>query len=136
MNKPRRRYSMQEKLDILYEADQHGLAHIQSMYGLSPGTLFRWEKDLKNSRTRQAAINKQNDAQAIESLKAEVEQLKKVIASQTPLLQSAEQKPQVIEPTINEKEDELYRLVASLIVRNLLNDEEEDSDNNRIPYGK
>lgn len=67
--------------------------------------ISRWEKDFKKSKARQTAIKKQGAAQVIESMKAEIDQLNKVIASQAALLQNSEQKPQVNEPTINAKED-------------------------------
>lgn len=129
-----RRFTISEKLNILNEADQLGVIHVQSKYNITSDIISRWDKDLKKSKARQSTIKikKQEDSLVIESLKAQIKQLKKVISNQTPLLQNTDQKPKVNEPITNSKEDELYRLVASLIVQHLLNDVDEEPSQNQM----
>ena len=126
MTNTRRRFTIQEKLAILNEADRFGTAHTLSKYGLSASVLYRWQKDLNKSKARQVAVKRNEDAQTIESLRDEVERLKKKIADQAAPVQRKEQKPEIDKRIANEKEKELLHLVATLIVEKVLRDVDEE----------
>ena len=126
MSDARRRFTIQEKLAILNEADRIGTPSILSKHNLSPSVLSRGQKDLNKSKTRQAAIKKEEDAQTIESLRDEVERLKKMIADQAAPVQRKDHKPEMDKGVANEKEKELLHLVATLIVEKILRDVEEE----------
>jgi glutamyl-tRNA reductase len=126
MKTSHRRFTTQEKLAILSEADQFGTAHVVKIYNLSTKVLSRWQKDLNSSKSRQASIKKESESQTIESLKAEIERLKKMVANQAVPVQRKEQKSEMSKRTASEKEKELLHLVATLIVEKVLKDLEEE----------
>lgn len=136
METSRHRFTTQEKLTILSEADKLGTANVLSKYNLSSSVFSRWQKDLNKSKTRQVAIKKEEDAQTIESLKAEIERLKEAIADQTTPVQKKEQKLELDKPTANKKAQELYSLVASLIVDIVLREFDEEFENEDMHGGE
>lgn len=97
------RFTTQEKFSILREINLIGLEPVLKKYKLSVETLVRWQKKLKGTKA----------ATSIQFIKAK--QCKK-----------KNSKPTAEIPVVNEKEDELLRLVASLIVQNLLKKDSPD----------
>lgn len=116
------RFTTQEKLAILSEADQFGTLYVLKTYNLAPSVFSRWQKDLNSSKSRQASIKKESESLTIESLTAEIERLKKVIDDLNTPKQGQEQIPPMDKATANKKAEELYRLVASLIVEIVIKD--------------
>ena len=99
----RSRFTTQEKFSILREIDLIGLEPVLKKYKLNIETLVRWQRKFKGTKIG-------NSTQSIK-----VKQGKR-----------NNSKTSSEKPILNEKEDELLRLVASLIVQNLLR---EDSPN-------
>ena len=100
MNKSRLRFSTQEKSVILGEAHLIGLEPTLQKYHLTVETLFGWQKKFKGSKAS-------NVTAVVEGAR------KKTKATKT--------KPET--PGINETEDALLRLVASLIVQCVLDED-------------
>ena len=103
MNKSQVRFTTQEKFSILREIDLIGLKPVLKKYKLNIETLIRWQKKLKGTKAGTAI-------QFIESKQSKKKNSK--TTSEKPIL--------------NEKEEELLRLVASLIVPNLLKEDSPD----------
>jgi hypothetical protein len=103
MEKSQVRFTTQEKFSILKEINLIGLEPVLKKYKLNVETLVRWQKKLKGTKA----------GTSIQFIKSKQTKKKK---SKT----TSEQ------PLVNEKEDELLRLVASLIVQFLLKEDSPD----------
>jgi hypothetical protein len=97
MKKSRPRFTMQEKLAILGEVHLNGLEDTLRKYHLTVEMLGRWQKKFKRTKSG-------NFVHPIEQIGAK----------------ATAEKPIPAVPAINEKEEELLRLVASLIVKCVL----------------
>jgi len=97
------RYTTEEKFSILREIDLIGLESVLKKYKLNVETLVRWQKKLKGSKV----------GTSIQLIKAKQTKNKKSKSTSE-------------QPLVNEKEEELLRLVASLIVQNLLKEDSPD----------
>ncbi len=103
MNNSQVRFTTQEKFSILREIDLIGLESVLKKYKLNVVTLVRWQKKLKGSKV----------GTSIQLIKAK--QIKKRNSKTTSE-----------KPVVNEKEEELLRLVASLLVQILLKEDSPD----------
>jgi hypothetical protein len=97
MKEPRLRFTTQEKFAILREIDLIGLEPALKKYKLNIETLVHWQKKFKGTKTG-SSIHFIKDKQG----------------------EKKDSKTTSGKPVVNEKEDELLRLVASLIVQSLL----------------
>ena len=113
MSGPRLRFTDQEKLSIMEEAYVTGLEPTLQKYNLTTTTFTRWQKKFKKSNAR-------NSGQLIVSLKKEIEELNKIIAAQDAKINAPQPTAQ---PIFNQKEDDLLKLVASLIVEIVLKED-------------
>ena len=120
MTTSRRRFTVQKKLAILEEADKIGTAPTIRKHNLSYNVFLRWRNQFKKSAPNSG----------VRALQLEIEKLKETIAQQALKLKPKKEPPKSggIE---NDKEDQLLRLVASLIVQTVLTKQEED-DQGRI----
>jgi putative transposase len=128
MTTSRRRFAVQEKLSILEEAKKIGTMPAIRKHNLSYDVFLRWRNQFKKS-----AANPE-----VRALQLEIEKLKETIAQQVLKLKPKKEPPKKggIE---NDKEEQLLRLVASLIVQTVLTKQEEDdqgciniSDNDNV----
>jgi hypothetical protein len=103
MKRPQFRFTTQEKFSILREIDLIGLEAVLKKYKLNVETFVRWQKKLKGSKA----------GTSVPFIKAK--QSKK-----------REFKTTSEKPIVNEKEEELLRLVASLIVQIVLKEDSPD----------
>ena len=110
MANPRQRFTDQEKLAIMEEAYTTALEPTLQKYHLTTAAFTRWQKKFKKSNAR-------NSKQMIGSLKKEIEELNKIIAAQNAKTNTAQP---IVHPVFNQKEDDLLKLVASLIVEIVL----------------
>lgn len=113
MSTPRQRFTDQEKLTIMEEAYLTGLEPTLQKYHISTDTFTRWQMKFKKSKAR-------NSGQLIASLKKEIEELNKIIAAQDAKTNTAQP---IVQPVLNQKEDDLLKLVASLIVEIILKED-------------
>ena len=113
MSNPRLRFTDQEKLAIMEEAYTTGLEPTLQKYHLTTDTFTPWQKKFKKSNAR-------NFGQLIISLKKEIEELNKIIAAQDAKINTAQP---IVQPIFNQKEDDLLKLVASLIVEIVLKED-------------
>lgn len=97
MKKSRLRFTMQEKLAILGEVHLNGLENTLRKYHLTVEVLDRWQKKFKGTQSG-------NFVDPIELVGAK----------------NTAENPMPAKPVHSEKEDELLRLVASLIVKYVL----------------
>jgi hypothetical protein len=103
MKEPRLRFTTQEKFAILREIDLIGLEPVLKKYKLHIEALVHWQKKFKGTKT----------------------------GSYIPFIEDKhgekkDSKTRSGKPVVNEKEDELLRLVASLIVQSLLEKDKPD----------
>ena len=115
MTTSRRRFTIQEKLAILEEADKNGTMTTIRKHNLSHDVFLRWRHQFKKS-----AANPE-----VRALQLEIEKLKETIAQQALKLKPKKGPPEK-GGIANDKEDQLLRLVASLIVQTVLRKQEED----------
>lgn len=113
MSNPRPRFTAQEKLSIMEEAYVTGLEPTLQKYNLTTDIFTRWQKKFKKSNAR-------NSGQLIVSLKKEIEELNKIIAAQDAKVNTVQP---IVQPVFNQKEDDLLKLVASLIVEIVLKED-------------
>jgi hypothetical protein len=97
------RFTTQEKFSILREVDLIGLESVLKEYKLNIETLVHWQKKLKESKAGNSI------------------QFVKVKQSKKRSFKTTSGKP-----LVNEKEDELLRLVAFLIVQIVLKEDNPD----------
>jgi len=117
MTTSRRRFAVQEKLAILEEADKIGTAPTIRKHDLSHDVFLRWRNQFKKT-----AANPE-----VRALQLEIEKLKETVAQQALKLKPKKEPPEK-EGMANDKEDQLLRLVASLIVQTVLRKQEEDDE--------
>jgi len=110
-----RRFTVQEKHAILEEAEKIGTMPTIRKHNLSYDVYLRWRNQFKKS-----AANPE-----VRALQLEIEKLKETIAQQA-LKSKAKKEPPKKGGIENDKEDQLLRLVASLIVQTVLTKQEED----------
>jgi hypothetical protein len=103
MKKSQVRFTTQEKFSILREIDLIGFEAVLKKYKLNVETPVRWQKKLKGSKA----------GNSIQFVKAK--QSKKRNSKTTSR-----------KPLVNEKEEDLLRLVASLIVQIVLKEDSPD----------
>ena len=113
MANPRQRFTDQEKLSVMEEAYVTGLEPTLQKYNLTTATFTRWQKKFKKSNAR-------NSGKLIVLLKKEIEELNKIIAAQDVKINTAQL---IAQPVFNQKEDDLLKLVASLIVEIVLKED-------------
>jgi transposase-like protein len=87
----RRTFSLEEKLDILQQAKQHGITNILHRHNLSYSVFHRWkekltEKGKEEIKTLYASVNTK-----MKDLLEENSLLKKIIANQAMLLEMKEE---------------------------------------------
>ena len=103
MEKSQVRFTTQEKFSILREIDLIGLEPVLKKHKLNIETLIRWQRKFKGTET----------GSSIQFIKAKRSKKKNF-------------KSTFEKPVSNEKEDELLRLVASLIVQIVLKEDNPD----------
>ena len=94
MKETRLRFTTQEKLAILKEVRLNGLEPTLRKYKLTIEMLVRWQKKFKDSKT--------------ESVTPIIKKVRKTPKSKKPMHEA---------PEMNEKEEALLKLVASIIVQ-------------------
>jgi hypothetical protein len=113
MSNPRQRFTDQEKLSIMEEAYLTGLEPTLQKYHLTTAIFTRWQKKFRKSNAR-------NSGQLIVSLNKEIEKLNKIVAAQDAKVNTAQP---IVQPVFNQKEDDLLKLVASLMVEIVLKED-------------
>ena len=115
MTKPRLRFTDQGKLTIMEEVYVTGLEPTLQKYHLNTEIFTRWQKRFKKGSARISG-------QVIVSLKKEIERLNKIVAEReaSTKINAAQSS---VRPVSNQKEEELLKLVASLIVEIVLKED-------------
>ncbi|HEV8507557.1 MAG TPA: hypothetical protein VGQ53_19230 [Chitinophagaceae bacterium] len=103
MKEPRLRFTTQEKVLILRETDLVGLEAVLVKHKLNVKTLVHWQKKFKGTKTGNS-----------------------ICFVKTKCGEKKDPKPRSKGKLMNEKEDELLRLVASLIAQSLLEKDKPD----------
>ena len=83
MTKTRRKFTAEERLSILQEAERNGQAETSRKYNLSPTLLGKWKRNyLKTGSTDDARRGRKPLDPELLELREENEKLKKIVARQ------------------------------------------------------
>lgn len=83
MTKSRRKFSAEERLSILQEAERNGGAETCRKYNLSPNLLGKWKKNyLKTGSTQDRRVGRPPLDPELQQLREENEKLKRIVAKQ------------------------------------------------------
>ncbi|PWT96615.1 MAG: hypothetical protein C5B52_15380 [Bacteroidetes bacterium] len=88
----RRRFTVEEKQEILHQAKQIGITNALRKHNLSYSVFHRWKSNMTDkSKESSKAKNYQGLGQRVKELMEENALLKKIIANQTMLLEMKEE---------------------------------------------
>jgi transposase-like protein len=83
MTKTRRKFSAEERMSILQEAERNGGAETSRKYNLSPSLLAKWKRNyLKNGSTADGRRGRKPLDPELLELREENEKLKRIVAKQ------------------------------------------------------
>lgn len=82
MKKNRRNWTIEQKLQILQEADQLGLTETFRKYNLSPSLFHRWQRDFNREGVAGIQPKYHSVDPELKALQAENERLKRIVANQ------------------------------------------------------
>jgi len=82
MKKTRRIWSVEQKLQILQEADQYGLTETCRKYNLSPSLYQRWKRSFDSNGVSGIQPKQTAADPELKALQHENERLKRIIANQ------------------------------------------------------